>query len=72
MPPHSSKQLQRGVSGLDMSIPMALQDLQADYFSDEDPAYSSFSGMLPNSVACQMHLHIKCYCYCSVYDLNCM
>ncbi|DBA85626.1 TPA: hypothetical protein ACH3X1_005203 [Trebouxia sp. C0004] len=43
MPHHSSKQLQRGVSGLDMSIPMALQDLQADYFSDEDPAYSSFS-----------------------------
>ncbi|KAA6421449.1 MAG: bromodomain-containing 7-like [Trebouxia sp. A1-2] len=43
MPHHSSKQLQRGVSGLDISMPMALQDLQADYFSDEDPAYSSFS-----------------------------
>lgn len=46
MPQHSSKQLQRGVSGLDMSMPMALQDLQADYFSEEDPAYSSFSGEL--------------------------
>ncbi len=72
MPHHSSKQLQRGVSGLDMSIPMALQDLQADYFSDEDPAYSSFSGMLLVSVAWQMHLHIKCHCYSSVYGLNCM
>lgn len=43
MPHHSSKQLQCGVSGLDMSIPMALLDLQADYFSDQDPVYSSFS-----------------------------
>lgn len=43
MPRDSSRSLQRGVSGLDMSMPMALQDLQADYFSDEDPAYSSFS-----------------------------
>ena len=40
----SSKQLQRGMSGLDMSVPMVLQDLQAEYFSEEDPAYSSFSG----------------------------
>ena len=44
MPRDSSRSLQRGLSGLDMSMPMALQDLQADYFSDEDPAYSSFSG----------------------------
>ena len=51
MPHHSSKQLQRGVSGLDMSVPMALQDLQADYFSEEDPAYSSFSGMFAGLAA---------------------
>ena len=40
----SSKQLQRGMSSLDLSVPMVLQDLQAEYFSEEDPAYSSFSG----------------------------
>ncbi|KAL3146630.1 hypothetical protein ABBQ32_000861 [Trebouxia sp. C0010 RCD-2024] len=39
----SSKQLHGGMSGLDMSVPMVLQDLQAEYFSEEDPAYSSFS-----------------------------
>lgn len=44
--PHqsSSKQLQRGLSGQDISAPLVLQDLQAEYFSEEDPAYSSFSG----------------------------
>ena len=44
----SSKQLQRGMSGLDMSVPMVLHDLQAEYFSEEDPAYSSFSGTHPS------------------------
>jgi len=56
---HSSKQLQRGVSGLDMSVPMALQDLQADYFSEEDPAYSSFSGVQSRSYLCCITL-VEC------------
>ena len=50
LPQHSSssKQLLRGMSGLDMSVPMVLQDVQAEYFSEEDPAYSSFSGTQPS------------------------
>lgn len=47
---NSSKQLQRGMSSLDLSVPMVLQDLQAEYFSEEDPAYSSFSGAYSASV----------------------
>ena len=62
MPHHSSKQLQRGVSGLDMSVPMALQDLQADYFSEEDPAYSSFSGMFAGLAALHGNTVAKWYC----------
>ena len=48
----SSKQLQRGMSSLDLSVPMVLQDLQAEYFSEEDPAYSSFSGIYSAFTAC--------------------
>ena len=44
----SSKQLQRGLSGQDLAAPLVLQDLQAEYFSEEDPAYSSFSGTQPS------------------------
>lgn len=47
----SSKQLQQSMSGVDMSVPMVLQDLQAEYFSEEDPAYSSFSGAPPSSLS---------------------
>ena len=57
--PHQSfsyKPLQRGMSGLDMSVPVALQDLQAEYFSEEDPAYSSFSGTQPLGLYCM----VKC------------
>lgn len=54
----SSKQLQHSMSGLDMSMPMVLQDLQAEYFSEEDPAYSSFSGTHP--LAMSQHVATKC------------
>lgn len=37
-------QLQRGLSSLDSAAQQALAEQQLDYFSDDDPAYSSLSG----------------------------
>lgn len=62
--PALSKQISKIPSGLEIiAAPAALLDLQMDYFSDDDPAYSSFSGAACSPAA-------PCAARMTAYTLN--